>query len=108
MELAVLLFQTMIFSSLGYCGKACYWYCKTCELRGLGRIHVCGPRCEGDCRREHAEGVTLRHGSWQMSADGRAAVKRGRNSRGDSSDKDDEPMGPVSPAERRNARRMRT
>ena len=32
--------------------------------------------------REHAEGVTLRHGSWQMTADGRAAVKRGRNRRG--------------------------
>ena len=108
MELAVLLFQ-MIFSSLGYCGKAhATGIVRLASCAGLGRIHVCGPRCEGDCRREHAEGVTLRHGSWQMTADGRAAVKRGRNSRGDSSDKDDEPMGPVSPAERRNARRMRT
>ena len=51
------------------------------------------------------------HGSWQMSAEGRAAVKRGRNSRGqdeeEDGDDDDEPMGPISPSVRRNARRGR-
>ena len=58
-------------STCGYCGNACYWYCLTCEQNGLGRIHVCGPKCKGICRKEHADGVELRHGSWRMSAVGR-------------------------------------
>ena len=98
-------------STCGYCGKSAYWYCLTCEENGLGRIHVCGPKCKGTCRQEHAEGKPLQHGSWQMSVEGRAAVKRGRNSRGqeeeEDGDDDDEPMGPISPSVRRNVRRGR-
>jgi hypothetical protein len=97
-------------SACGYCSKACYWYCRTCEDNGLGRIHVCGPKCKGTCRADHAAGKELSYGSWQMSAEGRAAIKRGRNSRGqeggDGDDEDnEEPMGPISPSARRTQRR---
>ena len=90
----------------GYCGTKSYWYCATCATNGYGSIAVCGPKCTRGCRKQHANGEPIQHGSWSMSEEGRAAVKRARQERGEDADDedDDEPMGPISPSVRRTGR----